>query len=70
MDLAGHDLSEYMVRTSTERVYSLTTTAERESVRDVRDKLPYIALNYDSKMKSVTEFSDAEAYRFVTSRST
>ena len=60
INLAGRDLTEYLCKLLTERGFHFTSSAEMEVVRDIKEIMTYVALDYDKEMEKAKETNDLE----------
>ena len=60
MDFAGRDVTDCLIQLLAERGYAFTTTVGREIVRDIKEQLGYVALDYEQELKISSSSRRAE----------
>lgn len=58
-DFGGRNVTEFLSRMLTERGYMISSSAEHESIRDMKEKLCYVAEDLNSELEAVKEFPEA-----------
>jgi len=68
LPIGGRDLTDYMMTMLSERGYSFTTSAERELVREMKEKLAFISQDFEKDMANTMTDLIQETYQLPDGR--
>lgn len=60
LDLAGREVTEYLMRLLRGRGNAFRSTSEREIVREIKEKLAYVAIDYEDELNKAQTTSEVE----------
>ena len=60
LNIAGRDVTEYLMKMLSEKDHNFHTTAEHEIIRQMKEKHCYIPLDYDEEMEKAEESSSLD----------